>query len=752
MPRVNPANRFADLGSRRRLWLGVISIVFATVLAYRPAINGGFIWDDDDYVTTNDLLHSDAGLVQLWEPGHTHQYYPVVFTTFWVEYHLWKLNPRGYHIVNVLLHIANALLLWRIMSLLGIPGAWMIGAVFALHPMHVESVAWITERKNVLSGFFYLLAALAYLRFSPIRKEDTDAESPPPAWGFYALSLLGFVLALLSKSVTCTLPAALILVMVLRRQRLGLRRLLPLVPMFVIGFAAATHTAYLERASVGARGAAFDFTFVERCLIASRSLLHYPVKLLIPYPLVFIYPRWTIDAGDWRSYGSIVAVLAVGIAMLIAFLRGRRGPAIAVAFFVVTIFPALGFVDYWPMVYSFVADHFSYLASIGLIALVVAPLAERIGHTRAGWGFAGVVLLVFAGLVAREGRKYANEETLWHRTIADNPGAWMAYNNLGVVYLRDHGRLGDAAEWVRHGDLRRAAELLETSPTPELNDLAKRLRALSTDQDAQVADAMERRREPLIDEAVEQFKTSLDVNPDNDQARGNLAVAMHRLGRYDEALTYWQALVARGHATPDDRYRMGLTLEKLGRTDDAIADYERVLQEAPDHLGAHLQLGELLAQEGRHDEAKVHFEFLVARYPASIQLHLYLGGRAEIDGEWAKAIEHYLTALKYTQDPSQAVELTTRLATIRAMCPDRQFRDPNAAVQLVEPLVRGAARPDPTLLHVLAAAFANMGRFDDAVHTAEEALALAKERQMTQLVDELEPRLEAYRARRADPD
>ena len=405
------------------------------------------------------------------------------------------------------------------------------------------------------------------------------------------------------------------------------------------------------------------------------------------------------------------------------------------------------------MVYSFVADHFAYLASIGLIALVVAPLAKRIGHLRAGAGIRRrdpARLRRSRGEGGKKVRQRRGPVATGPSPTTLTPGWPTTTSGWSSCAITD----GSVTRRSGCGTAIAAAppSLLETSPNAKLDDLAERLRGLSSDHDAQVADAMERRREPLIDEAIEQFKASLDLNPDNDQARGNLAVAMHRLGRYEEALTYWQALVAHGNATPDDRYRMGLTLEKLGRTDDAIADYERVLREAPDHLGAHLQLGELLAQEGRHDEAKVHFEFLVARYPASIQLHLYLGGRAEIDGEWAKAIEHYLTALKYAQDPSQAVELTTRLATIRAMCPDRQFRDANAAVQLVEPLVRVAERPDPTLLHILAAAFANMGRFDDAVHTAEEALALAKEREMTQLVDELEPRLAAYRARRADPD
>ena len=678
-----------------RVWLGAIALVVATFVAYKPAMNAGFVWDDDDYVTDNTLLRSPEGLVRLWEPGQTHQYYPAVFTTFWLEYHLWGLDPHGYHVVNVVLHVANALLLWRVLTLLGVPGAWMIAAVFALHPMHVESVAWITERKNVLSALFYLLATLAWLRFDPMRDEGGAPPAAPRAWRAYALSLLFFVLALLSKSVTCTLPAALVLVMVARRQRLGVRRLLPLAPMVVVGLAAALHTAHLERTSVGAVGAAFDFSFVERCLIAARALLHYPFKLLAPWPLVFTYPRWTIDVGDWRAWMAVAAVTAAGVAALVAFRRGRRGPAVALAFYAATIFPALGFVDYWPMVYSFVADHFSYLASIGLIALVVAPVARRAGDRRGARLAAGLVLLVYGGLTWREGGKYETEETLWRTTLAQNPDSWMAHNNLGVVLLRDQGR---------------------------------------------------RRGRPALDEAVEQFKASLEINPDNDQAVGNLAVAMHREGRYPEALAYWQQLLAGGHATPEDRYRMGVTLEAMGRTEAAIADYRGVVRDAPDHLAARLHLGQLLRQAGRDDEAAEQFEYLVARYPGSTSLQLFLGERAEKDGNWAKAVDTYETALRWVQDPADAASLSRRLARIRALCPDPRFLNADEALRRVQPLLRDAGGADPEALYLRAAALAQLGRLDEAVRDAERALALARERGMSDLAAEIAARLETFRA------
>ena len=151
--------------SKPELW-GAIFIVLAVFIAYWPALRGGFIWDDDGYVTHNQTLHNLNGLQEIWfNAGATPQYYPLVFTTFWLEYHLWGLNPLGFHLVNVLLHALGSLLLWRVLAQLKVPGAWLAAAIFALHPVQVESVAWITERKNVLSAVFYFLAALAYLRF-----------------------------------------------------------------------------------------------------------------------------------------------------------------------------------------------------------------------------------------------------------------------------------------------------------------------------------------------------------------------------------------------------------------------------------------------------------------------------------------------------------------------------------------------------------------------------------------------------------
>jgi len=400
----------------------------ATIVAYIPALQAGFIWDDDDYLTANPHLTSVAGLGRVWAPGETPQYYPLVFTSFWIERHLWGLRPFGFHAVNVLLHVLNAFLVWRLAVRLNLAGAWMIAAVFALHPVHVESVAWITERKNVLSGALYLLAALAYLRFDGSRRG-----------GWYAAALALFVGALLSKTVTASLPVALVIMMALDRERpITMRRLLPLAPLVVLGVILGLHTAHLERVHVEASGAAFDLAFSDRLAVAGRALLFYPAKLLVPTSLCFIYPRWAIDTGQLTAFWPLPVIAAIGAVAVIAFARGRRGPALALLFYLVTIFPALGFVNVYPMLFSFVADHFQYLASLGVIALVVGiamrvPVRKRLRPL-----LATAVLLTLGAVTWLQGRWYQDYENgrLWAWTLRLNPECWLAHANLGTNLCR----------------------------------------------------------------------------------------------------------------------------------------------------------------------------------------------------------------------------------------------------------------------------------------------------------------------------
>jgi protein O-mannosyl-transferase len=474
-----------DTTWKNRRLVGAGLIILITLLAYRTALPGGFIWDDDLHVTKNLPLRSLEGLARMWmEPGAVPQYYPLTHTTFWIEYHLWQLNPFGYHIDNVLLQALNAILLWAVLQRLRIPGAWLAAVLFAVHPANVESVAWITERKNVLSCAFYLSALLAYLRF--YRLGETEASGPdktplseglptphyfrpkvshrtrmtetarsiqtarsrdrrrtpvllegalsePRRWGFYWLAFTFFACAMLSKTVTCTLPAAILLLIWWKRGRVGWRDVWPLVPFCAVGAALGWTTASIEKSRVGAVGMEWEYGFAERVLIAGRAVWFYAVKLAWPVNLTFIYPRWNIDAGQWWQWLFPLAAITVAAMLWVWRRRIGRGPLAAMLFFVGTLGPALGFVNVYPMRYSFVADHFQYLASAGLIAAAVAAAATVVRQRTVRIASGVAVTALFCILTWRQGRIYHDPETLWRDTLAKNPDCWMAHNNLGVL-------------------------------------------------------------------------------------------------------------------------------------------------------------------------------------------------------------------------------------------------------------------------------------------------------------------------------
>lgn len=431
---------FCESTKKNQTLLVAAGLALLTLLAYLPALQGGFIWDDDLHITENEHLHNLTGLREIWfKPGATIQYYPLVHTCFWVEYHLWGLWAPGYHFDSVLLQSLNAVLVGLILSRLGVRGAWFAAAIFAVHPVHVESVAWASERKNLLSGAFYLLSLLAFIRFAKLEKRaDTDADQASRGtdegtreWRVYFLALALFVCALLSKTVTCSLPAILLVLCWWKRGRVTLRDFGPLVPVFVIGAALGLTTAWLEKHVVGAGGTDWSFTFLDRFLLAGRALWFYASKLIWPAELIFIYPRWQIDSHIAWQYAFPLA--AAGVVLTLWLMRNRigRGPLTAVLVFALTLFPALGFIDVFPFRYSFVADHFQYLASLGLITLFAACASGlgRLGKLPQV-AVSAAIIAVLAMFTWNQGYTYKNLEMLWRDTLEKNNGATIAHFNL----------------------------------------------------------------------------------------------------------------------------------------------------------------------------------------------------------------------------------------------------------------------------------------------------------------------------------
>src|SRR5580658_6605696 len=355
---------------RTRL-LGLIVIVLLGVLSYWPALSGQFVWDDNSWTTEIlPILRDFSGLEKIWfQPTALQQYYPLSGTTFWIDYHLWGFHPLPYHVENILLHLTSAILFWQLLRKLQVPGAWLAGAIFAIHPVMVESVAWITERKNVLSMVLFLSSLLAYGRFSGYWNEP----EPKRDWWAWGLALVLFCAALLAKATAFSLPGVLLLICWWKRGTIRFKRdVLPTLPFFVISIGFCLGTSWLEKNHVGAKGPDWQISFPARCLIAGRAIWFYVGKLLWPSQLCFIYPRWHLNTGSWRQWMFPISVLAILLTLWQLRHRIGRGPLTACLFFIGTLFPALGFMNAYFMTYSFVCDHWVYLSSLGLFALSAA--------------------------------------------------------------------------------------------------------------------------------------------------------------------------------------------------------------------------------------------------------------------------------------------------------------------------------------------------------------------------------------------
>ncbi len=383
----------------------LIALLAAAV--YWPVVDCGFVWDDDDYVTQNPVLRTLGGFYCIWfEPRSLPQYYPLVHTTFWLEYRLWGTAPLGYHVVNVVLHAGSAWLLWRLLEQLAIPGALFAALWFLVHPVHVESVAWVTERKNVLSLVCYLAAARSWFCWH-------DGGTRRHWW----IASLWFVAALLSKTVTASLPAALGVVLWWRDGRLTRRALTGALPWLVLGAAFGWFTVHLEATHVGAADAPWQLVGSERLLVAGRAVWFYLGSLLWPFGLCFNYPRWELDVTSLLQWVAPVAtLLVVGLALLLHRRLGRA-PAAVLLVFIGTLVPALGFFDVFPFRYSFVADHFQYHASLAILvggSALAVPLVARIGHAL-GSGLGAMVVVCLAIVAHLQVPQYRDFETLWRQ-------------------------------------------------------------------------------------------------------------------------------------------------------------------------------------------------------------------------------------------------------------------------------------------------------------------------------------------------
>ena len=773
-----------------RAVVGGAVIVLMILAAYAPALRGGFIWDDDAYVTGNLTLRDAAGLGRMWlTPGAIPQYYPLVHTTFWLEYHLWGLSPAGYHAVNIALHALASVLVWRVLRRLAVPGAWLAGAIFAVHPVMVESVAWVTERKNVLSLVFYLLALAAYLRFDP-----PETAAPAPAarrWRFWAAALVLFACALLSKSVTASLPAAVLLILWWKRGRIGRRDVWPLAPFFALGLAAGLATVWLEEHHVGATGGDWAIRPLERCLVAGRAVAFYVGKLFWPAELTFIYPRWTIDSAAWTPYLWPAGVVAAVAALFLLRRRIGRGPVTAALFFIGTLTPALGFFNVYPFRYSFVADHFQYHAAIGVIALVAGvgtwAWGRGVWRRRTGYAAAVVVLAVFSVMTWRQCHIYESLETLWADTLRKDPACWMAYNNLGSLRYEQNrpddalpllekaaalnprdadiqSNLGRLLErFGRIADARRhLAEALRLDPE---HAASHNMIGTILCGEGRVAEAMEHFRaavksKPTLAEAqnnlaflllgqgkMEEAEThatlAVRLKPEFAEAHNTLAIALAQRGRHDEAVAQFREALRLDPTYANARYNLGVELESIGRYAEALVILEQASRDQPASALLHVAVGKCLIDLGRFDEAVTRVSEALRLDPGCAPAYHQMGLVWRRRGDAAQAVRYFLESLRLR--PGVPAVLND-LAWLQATHPDARVQNGAQAVAAAERVCRLTQRRNPAYLDTLAAAYAEARRFNDAVATAREAAALAGSAGQPQLAAQVRARLALYEA------
>jgi tetratricopeptide (TPR) repeat protein len=576
------------------------------------------LWDDNAHLTRPDL-QSAAGLWRIWfEVGATQQYYPASHSAFWVMHRLWGDDTTGYHFANIALHSLTACLLALILRRLHVRGGILAAFVFALHPVHVESVAWMSELKNTLSGALFFAAALLYLDFDRHRRT-----------GAYVESFVLFAAAVLSKSVTAALPAALLVVFWWRRGVVSWRRdVRPLLPFFLVGIAAGVTTAWFERSLNGATGAEFQFSVAERVLVAGRAAWFYLSALVWPVHLSFIYPKWRLDPHDWRQWLYPAAALAA-IGACWAVRRRTRAPLAVTLLFLGLLFPALGFFDVYPFRYSFVADHFVYLASVPVFAALSSCIVQPLRFdTRAPLLSGAALCALLAVLTWNQSKGYKDEATLYAATLRRNPECWLCHNNLATAKL--HGSNEEFDEALAH--LREALRLNPRDPEAH-NNMGGALQRMGRYADA--------RRE---------HEEALRLNPGLVEARYNIGVCDQALGRLDEAREHYAAAIRADPTYVMAHYNLGTTLMALDRLTDAEAEFNAAIRLAPEYAPAHDGLASVLLRTGRIPDAVTEFKSATRIKPDYAPSHYKLALTLAGAGLNEEALEEFALAVRYAPE------------------------------------------------------------------------------------------------------
>jgi protein O-mannosyl-transferase len=710
---------------------GAAIIFLAAWCCYYPSLSGGFLWDDDRLLTESRIIKSSDGLQRIWCTNEAADFWAATNSLLWTEWRLWGMDPVGYRVTNVITHVAAALLIWAILRRLSIPGAFLAAIIFAVHPVNVESVAWITQQDSTLALLFFLLSILWYLKGMqqatdafPWRTVETSAAAsgvihpssfiPHPS-SFYWLSLAAFVLAMLGKGSAAVLPVVLLGIAWWQR-RLTFKEVRRMLPFFAVAAALTatniwfqTHGAEVEYRSLG---------FFDRVLGAGGVIWFYVYKAVLPIDLAFIYPQWAIRADSLLWWLPLLAALAVTAVLWVNREGWGRPFLFAWGFFCVSLLPVMGFTDVEYMECSLVANHYQYIAIIGVIALAAAGWSAWHGRLpgRIGWA-GGVVpaMLVLACMVLswQQNWLFSDPMLVYRASLKTSPRSCIVYNNLGTEARKD-GQLDEAAAYFR-----KAVEL-NPDYLAARNNLAVVLNSMRQTQDA-----------------IDLLQRVLVEKPDYAEALSNLGAALVAAGRPEEAVEYIERAV---RAKPDyakAHYNLGIALSKVGRQSEAVEHFQRAVALKPDYAEAHNSLGVLLGQTGRRGEAIEHFQQALLYDPKMYLAENNLANTLSSAGKGDEAVEHYERALRLKPDYVEA-----RLSLASALVRAKEYQK---AIEYYEEALR--SKPDSVeACFGLALTYAMTNRRSEAAATAQKAVDLARSQGRTDVAGKIEDWLRSYRA------
>ncbi len=637
-------------------WAFALFLATLVLAIYFRVFSAGYIWDDEAHLTENACIVGPLGFVQIWTTANA-VYYPLVLTTFWLVHRFAGLNPLPYHLLNVSLHLLAALLLWRVLKKLNVRGAWLGATLWAVHPVLVQSVAWITEMKNTQSAVFYLLAILFYL----------DATSRRELFrSYYGLALLCFLAALTSKPSTVILPLVLLLADWWRSERSIASSLKRLFPFVLLSLAASAWTIWEQRFHSGAIGPEWQLNWLTRLLVSSKAVWFYLGRIVWPHPLIFIYPRWQIATSSLISYLPLLGLAAVTVLLFSLRQRWKRPLIFAGAYFVVALLPVMAFFNVYFFRYSFVSDHFQYLASMGPLALAGAGIIFlRDRNFYLACLVSGVLVILLAFLSFQQTAKYHSVFTLYPSILKDNPKCWMADYNLGVA-LKDDGK---------------------------------------------------------PDQAIDYYRAAIAQKSDYIDAYYNLARALLVQGKISEAVQAYQSALIFAPNDAEIRNNYGSALRTMGAVAEAEKQYREAISLAPRNAEAQINLATLLLTSGRAGEAKSELEDARARLPDQPEIAATLGNVLLQGGQVSAATQAFDAALELSPENITALNgLTWLLATT----PQVADRDGRRAVILGQRANQLSGGSRPSVLHALAAAYAEAGQFELAVATAKRGISAAE--------------------------